>query len=131
MTRQTPHDHPCGHCQMPVPCNAPMEYNPDGWPVAWCTDYHEHGSPESFLCEDCAALPDCEQFDGGDFCDGDKATEVRDDSGGYLPVRHYCKECAKAYDDWLNNYDGPGDVGEAICGAAELVRVMDEARKLK
>lgn len=109
------HHHPCARCKVRTPCSGHREFNYDGEPVAWCLVFHEPGQSDTFYCEDCAALPACDQFQTGDDCDGGKGGEVRDDSDGYLVPKHFCRSCAIAYDYWRENYDGPGD-GEAWSG---------------
>lgn len=131
--RTKPHHHPCGRCGVRTECCGTIEQNYDGWPEWICVEYHGVTSHD-FLCEDCEALPECESFRGGDDCDGGKATEARNDSGGYMPVQHFCKGCAAAYDAWIDNYDPPDADGEAFRGgetAACERESMIAAQRLK
>lgn len=48
------HTHQCDVCREPVPCEGPLEYNPDGDPVVWCLVVHEQQL--RVLCADCVEL---------------------------------------------------------------------------
>ncbi len=52
MYRNTPHHHPCGHCQARTECCGDIEQNYDGFPPFICREYQQYGA--DFLCEDCS-----------------------------------------------------------------------------
>ena len=53
------HHHPCLRCGVEVDCPEHLEWNPDGYPVAWCPAVHERG--EQVYCEDCVVEIDKEE----------------------------------------------------------------------
>lgn len=51
-----------------------------------------------------------------DACEGESAVAtLRDTSSGQCPPAIFCATCAKAYDEWVRQYDGESD-GEAWSG---------------
>lgn len=54
------------------------------------------------------------------------ATTTRDTTDGYLVPAHFCEACAAAWDEFIDNYDGPPEDGEAFRGGEAAAFQRDQ-----
>ena len=79
----SPHSHPCAHCQTPVDCHGELVRNHDGFPETICHVFHVCGTP--FYCHACylatkqEACADCGEVAAVVFEDADEASGYRGD----------------------------------------------------